>query len=84
MYRILVFLIFYRGPNFCSLNIFETIWSFVVLLQYIVYLQGFLMLLSDPSAHGSLETPVDVQGKATIKTEHNFEKPIICFMPCWL
>ena len=23
------------------------------------------MLLSDPSAHGSLETPVDVQGKAT-------------------
>ena len=42
------------------------------------------MLLSDPSAHGSLETPIDVQGKATINIEHNFEKLIICFMPCWL
>ena len=31
------------------------------------------MLLSDPFAQGSLETPVDVQGKATIKIEHNFE-----------
>ena len=31
------------------------------------------MLLSDPFGHGSLETPVNVQGKATIKIEHNFE-----------
>ena len=31
------------------------------------------MLLSDPFVHGSLETPVNVQGKATIKIEHKFE-----------
>lgn len=31
------------------------------------------MLLLDPFAHGSLETPVDGQGKATIKIKHNFE-----------
>lgn len=31
------------------------------------------MLLSDPFAHGSLETPVDARGKATIKIELNFK-----------
>ena len=31
------------------------------------------MLLLDPFAHRSLESPVVVQGKATIKIEHNFE-----------
>ena len=51
-----------------------------MLLLYIVYLQGFLMLLSDPFAHGSLETPVDVRGKATIKIELNFKAKICLYM----